>query len=148
MLLKIGGLALLVFVAAFYLVPLARERKERWRRLSATVLEQHLHERGGAAFPEYRVRYAWNGQQYERVVGLRGRGYPLHDPRGRHVRMREFLARRMRATRELVRIEVNPANPSDAHVVEYGTLPPDMIFWVIGAIFLLFFLVFAYVAFA
>ncbi len=144
MILEIAGLALLVAVAAFYLVPLARERKRRWQRVSARILESHLRERGGEGFPEYRVRYAWNGQQYERVVGQRGpHGHPLWESD-----VRELVVRRMRKAGYTIPIEINPANPSDAYLVDFASLPANLMFWVLGAVFLVFFLVFAFIAFA
>jgi hypothetical protein len=45
-------------------------------------------------------------------------------------------------------VEINPADPADAFLVDSESLPANTMFWVIGAVFLVFFLLFAFIAFA
>jgi hypothetical protein len=152
MIFELGGLTLLVGIAAFYIVPLIREsrKRRRWSRVSAEVLEHRLRERAGEGFAEYRVRYTWNGTQHERFVGWRrkrGASLDRADRGAEHTRawLRRTMARR--PVGSFMRIEVDPANPGDAYVDEL-TVEPGLIAWILGAVFLLFFLVFAFIVFA
>ena len=149
MIVKIAGLLLLAGVAAFYIVPLVRQSKGRWPRVSATVRNYQLRESGGEGFLQYDVRYEWNGAPYERSVESRDRrhGYRLYDREYGGEDLRPLLLNRMRRART-VKIEVNPADPAEAYLIDGEVAPARVMVWVLGAIFLVFFVVFAYIAFA
>jgi hypothetical protein len=148
MIIEIAGLTLLVAVAAFYIVPLVRQGKRGWPRVTGTVRNYELRESGGQGFLRYDVRYVWNGATYERTVETRDRrrGYLLNDADGLGADMRELLVKRMRRAKT-VKIEVNPGDPSDAYLVDGEIVPARKMAWILGAIFFLFFVVFAYIAF-
>ena len=120
MILEIGGLLLLLGVAAFFLVPMVRGSKRQseqagWARVSGVITDKRVRMHNNAGYPEYRVRYRVDGQQFEDFVG------------------------------SPVDIMVDPNDPLRAFLVE-RELPLRKIAWIVGAIFLLFFLFFGAVA--
>lgn len=150
MIIELAGLGLLVLVAAFFLVPMFRystrqAAQQRWPRLRVEVLEQRLRERGGQGFPEYRVRYSLGGEEHERFVGSES----PHGHRLTRSDLRELVLKKMarRPVGSTLEIRVNPADPAVAYLIEWE-LPARTLFYVVGALFLILFVIFAAVGFA
>jgi hypothetical protein len=150
MILEIAGLLLLVGVAAFFLVPMVRGSKRQsdqagWPRVRGVITDKRVRMHNNAGYPEYRVRYQVGGEQFEDFVGS-----PVdagHTQYGMDYDVTRIVDARM-ARRPLdspIDIMVDPNNPRRAFLVE-RELPLRTIAWIVGTIFLLFFLFFGAVA--
>jgi hypothetical protein len=109
------------------------------------VTAQRVRMQGDTAFPEYRVRYEMNGHVYEEYVGSAARvGHSNY----RDYDVRQAVEAKMARTPVGSHIEVkmNPSNHAEVFLVE-RELPARALMYVVGAIFLLFFLFFAALAF-
>jgi len=150
MILEIAGLLLLVGVAAFYLVPLVRGSKRQsdqagWARVRGVITEQRVRMHNGAGYPEYRVRYRVGGQEFEDFVGSAVDAG--HTDYGMDYDVTRIVDERMarRPAGSPIDILVDPNNPRRAFLVE-RELPLRKIAWIVGAIFVLFFLFFGALA--
>ncbi|MDP9193505.1 MAG: DUF3592 domain-containing protein [Acidobacteriota bacterium] len=150
MILEIAGLALLLFVAAFLIVPMVRSgdrqaAQQKWLHLRGEVTAQRVRMQGRTGFPEYNVRYEIDGRVYEQYAGS-------SDQTG-HTDYLDYDVKRAvdakmarKPVGSSIAIKVNPANHSEVFLVE-RELPARMLAYVAGAIFLLFLLLFAALAF-
>jgi len=149
MILEIAGLALLVAVAAFLMAPMIRAARRqallaRWPRVRADVTAHRVRMSGDAGFPEYGVRYRYEGRDHERFVGSAGgHGHTAYNSYRVRKAVDEQMARR--PVGSTIEIRVNPAD-GEAYLVE-RELPALAIAFATGAIFLLFFIVFFFIAF-
>ena len=149
MILEIAGLALLVAVAAFLMAPMIRAARRqalqaRWPRVRADVTAHRVRMSGDTGFPEYGVRYRHEGRDHDRFVGTAdGHGYTAYAS----YRVKKVVDERMsrRPVGSTLEIMVNPAD-GEAYLVERA-LPARLIAFATGAVFLLFFLVFFFIAF-
>ena len=150
MILEIGGLLLLLGVAAFFLVPMVRGSKRQseqagWVRVSGVITDKRVRMHNNAGYPEYRVRYRAGCQEFEDFVGS-----PVdagHTNYGMDYDVTRIVDARMarRPVGSPIDIMVDPNDPRRAFLVE-RELPLRKIAWIVGAIFLLFFLFFGAVA--
>ncbi|HYI12024.1 MAG TPA: DUF3592 domain-containing protein [Thermoanaerobaculia bacterium] len=151
MILEIAGLSLLLFVAVFLLVPMFRSSgrqalQKQWPRVRGEVTAQRVRMSGNTGFPEYRVRYDIDGRAYEEYAGSAdGVGHTHYDI---EYDVRKAVDAKMarRPVGSHIEIRVNPANHAEVHLVE-RELPARTLAYVATAIFLLFFLLFAALAF-
>jgi hypothetical protein len=150
LILEIAGLVLLLFVAAFLIVPMIRSggrqaAQQKWLRMRGKVTAQRVRMEGQTGFPEYCVSYRIDGRTYEEYAGSADRvghtNYLDYDVK-RAVDAK--MARKPVGSQ--IDIQVNPARHGEVYIVE-RELPARMIAYVVGAIFLLFFLLFAALAF-
>ena len=150
MILEIAGLALLVAVGAFLMAPMIRSGRRqalqsRWPRVRADVTAHRVRISGDTGFPEYGVRYRHEGRDHERFVGTAG-GHG-HTAYASSHRVKKAVDERMasRPVGSTLDIMVNPAD-GEAYLVE-RELPARAIAFATGAVFLLFFVVFFFIAF-
>jgi hypothetical protein len=151
LILEIAGLALLLFVAAFLIVPMIRSRdrqatQKEWPRVRGKVTAQRVRMEGNTGFPEYCVSYRIDGRNYEGYAGSADRLGHTHYDLDYGVRSAVDAKMARRPVGSHIDVKVNPADPAEAYIVE-RELPARMIVYVVGAIFLLFFLLFAALAF-
>lgn len=151
MILEIAGLTLLVAVAAFLIAPMLRTGRRqalqsKWPRLRCEVIEHRVRTSGDTGFAEYRVRYRLEGQDVDRFVGaadgLGQTGYARGSTVPRAVRLQ--MARW--PVGSTIEIKANPMDPEEAYIVD-RELPARAIAFVTASVFLLFFLVFFFIAF-
>jgi hypothetical protein len=150
MIIEIGGLALLVAVGAFLITPMIRTgrrqaRQARWPRVRGEVTAHQVRTSGDTGFPEYRVRYRFERRDFDRFVGSAdGAGHTAY----RDYDVQKAVEKRMSRLPpgSSIEIMVNPADPDEAYIVE-RELPARAIAFVTASIFLLFFLVFFFIAF-
>jgi hypothetical protein len=150
LILEIAGLTLLLFVAAFLIVPMYRSGsrqavEKQWPRVRGEVTEQRVRMQGDTGFPEYRVRYEMNGHVYEKYAGSAARvGHSNY----RDYDVRQAVEAKMARTPvgSHIEVKVNPSNHAEVFLVE-RELPARALMYIVGAIFLLFFLFFAALAF-
>ncbi len=151
MILEIGGLALLLTTAALLIAPMLRTGRRqagqaRWPRVRGEVTAHQVRTSGDTGYPEYRVRYRFEGRDFDRFVGSAdGLGHTAHrlDSRVRKAVEQRMNRRPVGSTTEIM---VNPADHDEAYVVE-RELPARAIAFAAGTIFLLFALVFVFIAF-
>lgn len=150
MILEIAGLVLFLFVAGFLLWPMfrsgdrQRERKQ-WPRVRGTVTEQRVRMAESTGFPEYRVRYRFRNQEREAFAGSPDDlGHSLY--RDYHVKKAVDAKMARKPVGSSIEIMVNPADDAEVYIVE-RELPARMIGLVVGAIFLVFLVIFVVIAF-
>ena len=151
MILEIAGLTLLLFVAAFLIVPMVRSgdrqaAQKQWLHVRGEVTAQRVRMQGSIGFPEYNVRYEIDGRVYEQFVGSSdGLGHTHYDINYKVKRAVDAKMARQPVGSSIA-VKVNPANHGEVLLVE-RELPARMLAYVAGAIFLLFLLLFAALAF-
>jgi hypothetical protein len=151
LILEIAGLTLLLFVAAFLIVPMVRSggrqtAQKDWRHVRGEVTAQRVRMQGNTGFPEYNVRYEIDGRVYEQFVGSSdGLGHTHYDL-DYDVKRAVDAKMARKPIGSTINVKVNPANHSEVFLVE-RELPARMIAYVAGAIFLLLLLLFAALAF-
>ena len=151
MILEIAGLALFLFVAAFLLWPMFRSGdrqrvQKQWPRLRGKVTEQRVRMAGDTGFPEYRVRYRFRNQDREAFAGSSdGLGH-THYNFDYDVKKAVDAKMARKPVGSPIEIMINPANDAEVYIVE-RELPARMIGLVVGAIFLVFLVIFAVIAF-
>lgn len=151
MILEIAGLALFLFVAAFLLWPMFRSgdrqrQQKQWPRVRGEVTEQRVRMAGDTGFPEYRVRYRFRNEDREAFAGSPdGLGYS-HYNLDYNVRNAVDAKRARKPVGSSIEIMINPANDAEVYIVE-RELPARMIGFVVGAIFLVFLVIFVVIAF-
>jgi hypothetical protein len=151
MILEIAGLTLLLLVAVFLIVPMVRSGRrqtaqQQWTHLRGEVLEQRVRMEGNTGFPEYRVRYQVDGRRYEEYAGSADRLGHTHYDLDHDVKRAVDAKMARKPVGSRIQVKVNPSNPGQVYLVE-GELPARAIAYVVGAVFLLFFLLFAALAF-
>lgn len=151
MILEIAGLALLLAVAAFLIAPMLRSGRRqaiqsKWPRVRCEVIEHRVRTGGNRLFAEYCVRYRLRGRDFDRFVGsadgLGQTGEGHNSPVSRAVAVQ--MARR--PVGSTIEIMANPVDLDEAYVVE-RELPARAIAFATASVFLLFFLVFFFIAF-
>lgn len=151
MILEIAGLALLVTIAALLIAPMIRTGRRQalqaqWPRVRGEVTEHQVRMSGDTGFPGYRVRYRFEGLDFDRFFGSAdGLGHTAYN---RDYRVKRAVGEQMarRPVGSSIEIMVNPVDHGEGYVVE-RELPARAIAFATAAIFLLFFLVFAFIAF-
>ncbi len=120
--------------------------QKQWPRLRGEVVAQRVRMEGNAGYPEYFVRYEIDGRLHEQYAGSASRlGHTHYDSNYRVKRAVDASMARNPAGSH-IEIKVNPSDPSEVYFVE-RELPTRALALVAGAIFLLFFLLFAALAF-
>lgn len=151
MILEIAGLTLFLFVAAFLLAPMFRSGdrqrvQKQWPRVQGEVTEQRVRMLGDTGFPEYRVRYRFRNEDREAFAGSPdGLGH-THYNLSYKVRRAVDAKMSRKPAGSSIEIMINPANDSEVYLVE-RELPARTIGLVVGAIFLLFLVIFVVIAF-
>lgn len=151
MILEIAGLALFLFVAAFLMAPMfrssERQRKQKqWPRAKGVVTEQRVRMAGDTAFPEYRVQYRFRNEEREAFAGSPdGLGH-THYSLDYDVRRAVDGKMARKPVGSSIEIMVNPDNDAEVYIVE-RELPARTIGLVVGAIFLVFLVIFVVIAF-
>ena len=151
MILEIAGLTLLLFVAAFLLAPMFRSgdrqrAQKQWPRVQGVVTEQRVRMVGDTGFPEYRVRYRFRNEDREAFAGSPdGLGH-THYSLSYKVKRAVDAKMARKPVGSSIELMVNPANDSEMYYVE-RELPARTIAFVAGAIFLVFLVIFAVIAF-
>jgi len=150
LILEIAGLALFLFVAAFLLWPMFRSGdrqrvQKQWPRVRGKVTEQRVRMAGGTGFPEYRVRYRFRNEDREAFAGSPdGLGHTRYNDYDVRKAVDGKMARK--PVGSSIEIMINPANDAEIYIVE-RELPARTIAFVVGAIFLLFLVIFVVIAF-
>ena len=151
MILEIAGLTLLVAVGAFLIAPMLRSGRRQaaqatWPRVRCEVIEHRFRTSGNRGFAEYRVRYRLDGRDFDRFVGSPD-GLD-HSGSGRNSAPSRIVALQLarHPVGSTIEIMSNPLDPDEAYVVE-RELPARAIAFVTVSVFLLFFLVFFFIAF-
>jgi hypothetical protein len=129
MLIEIGAVSLLVFVAGFFLWPIARaarrqRRLDAWHAVTGTVLEHRRRAAADGMFAEFLVRYEAGGVVREEVCGSADRlPYRVNDGEGDAAHRLSAVADRYLGRYPVgapIPLRVNPANPTIAYVRERG----------------------------
>ena len=151
MILEIAGLLLFLFVAGFLLWPMFRSGdrqrlQKEWPRVRGEVTEQRVRMAGDTGFPEYRVRYRFRNEDRETFAGSPdGLGYSRYNLNyGVKKAVDAKMARK--PVGSSIEIMINPANDSEVYLVE-RELPARTIGLIVGAIFLVFLVIFVVIAF-
>src|SRR6188508_1505478 len=90
----------------------------RWPRVRADVTAHRVRVSGDAGFPEYGVRYRYEGRDHDRFVGTAdGTGHTAY---ARYPRVKKAVDEGMarRPVGSTVEIMVNPADGGEAYLVE------------------------------
>ena len=151
MILEIAGLVLFLFVAGFLLWPMFRSGdrqrlQKQWPRVSGQVTEQRVRMAGHTGFPEYRVRYRFRNEEREAFAGSPDRlGHTNYDF-DHDVKKAVDAKMARKPVGSSIEIMVNPADDAEVYLVE-RELPARMIGLVVGAIFLVFLVIFVVIAF-
>jgi hypothetical protein len=151
LILEIAGLALFLFVAAFLLWPMFRSGdrqrvRKQWPRVQGKVTEHRVRVAGDTAFPEYRVRYRFRNEEREAFAGSPDRLGHTHYNFDYDVKKAVDAKLARKPVGSPIEIMINPANEAEVYIVE-RELPARMIGFVVGAIFLVFLVIFAVIAF-
>lgn len=150
MILEIAGLALFLFVAAFLLRPMFRSgdrqrEQKQWPRVRGAVTEQRVRMSGDTGFPEYRVRYRFRNEEREAFAGSPdGVGY-THYSLSYKVKRAVDAKMSRKPVGSSIEIMINPADDAEIYIVE-RELPARTIGLVVGAIFLVFLVIFLVIA--
>lgn len=151
MILEIAGLSLFLFVAAFLLAPMFRSGERQrlqktWPRVRGEVTEQRVRMAGDTGFPEYRVRYRFRNEDREAFAGSPdGLGY-THYSLDYDVRNAVNAKMARKPVGSTIEIMINPANDAEVYFIE-RQLPARMIGFIVGAIFMVFLVIFVVIAF-
>jgi Protein of unknown function (DUF3592) len=150
LILEIAGLALFLFVAVFLMAPMFRSgerqrRQKQWPHVQGVVTEHRVRVAGDTGFPEYRVRYRFRDEDREAFVGSPDR---LGHSNYRDYDVRRAVEAKMakKPIGSPIEIMINPANYGEIYHVEWE-LPARTIAFVVGAIFLVFLVIFVVIAF-
>ena len=150
MILEIAGLALLLLVAVALIAPMLRTSRrqaaqKQWPRVQAEVLARRVRMQGDTGFPEYLVRYEIDGRAYEEYAGSTGSVGHTHYLNSR-VRLAVDAKMARTPVGSHIQVMVNPSDHRQVYLVE-RELPAHALAYAAAAIFLLFFLLFAALAF-
>ena len=151
MILEIAGLALLLLVAVFLIAPMVRSSgrqavQNQWPRVRGEVIAQRVRMQGNTGFPEYCVRYRMDGREHEAYAGSAdGLGHTHYDI-DYDVKRAVDAKMARKPVGSHIEVRINPSNHGQVYLVE-RELPARTIAYFVGAIFLLFFLLFAALAF-
>jgi hypothetical protein len=150
LILEIAGLTLFLFVAAFLLWPMFRSGdrqrlQKQWPRVRGEVTEQRVRMAGDTGFPEYRVRYRFLNDDREAFAGSPDRlGHTHYNNYDVRKAVDAKMARK--PVGSSIEIMINPADYAEVYIVE-RELPARMLGFVVGAIFLVFLVIFVVIAF-
>ena len=150
MILEIAGLVLLLLVAVALIAPMLRTStrqaaQKQWPRVQAEVLERRVRMQGDTGFPEYSVRYEIDGRVYEEFAGSAG---SLGHTHYLNPKVKQAVDAKMARTPigSHIEVKVNPSDHRQVYLIE-RELPARALAYAAAAIFLLFFLLFAALAF-
>lgn len=123
-------------------------RQSRWPRVSGEVTQHRIRQQRLRLFREFRVRYAFEGTEHHRWVGV-GDGTWHHSvgPAGSHTPVRESLEQLMskHPVGSQLEVMINPADRNEVYFVE-REMPVLAITITTAAIFTALLIVFLYIA--
>lgn len=123
MILEIAGLLLLVAVAWFLITPMVRSGRRqalqaRWPRVRGEVAGHQVRASGTTGYPEYRVRYRFEGRDFDPFVGFADSlGHTAYN---RDYRVKRAVDQQMarRPVGSSIEVMVNPMDHGEGYVVE------------------------------